>query len=258
MSKNAQPWPARAPRPRAQAARPGRPPRPSAQAARPAPRPRAPEPAPRLPRAPRACRALSRACHLPRAPALAQRPHARVTLQPRAPRAPQCLLTPTACAPQRPLAPRARAPTHDRLHALRAPRACPAPQRAQQPSPLVTIQFLYCDIIFLQPSCNTILQHYSSQPAIQYLLQYTSPSSSVLQYTKPFKPLSCNTIFSLQYKWAVAHSRFFCTKIYIFFFSILTIIIIIISHYFQHLEKSLKSLLKKPFFFILFNTQINL
>ena len=94
-----------------------------------------------------------------------------------------------------------------------APRACPAPparaccaQRAvswpcsvlyRNTAPALglcchnTIFFLYCDTIFLQPSCNTILQYYSSQPAIQ---------TSVLQY-KIFQPslLYCNTMQPLQY-----------------------------------------------------------
>ena len=125
------------------------------------------------------------------------------------------------------------------LHArlLRPARACCL---AQLPSPSVAIQFfLYCDTVFLlQPS----------QPQYKFYCN-TLPSSSVLQYTKPSKPISCNTIFSLATQkkkfltilFGSSHLPFFLHKF--FFFSFLFFI------YFQHYEKSLK-IFKIIFFFL--------
>ena len=158
--------------------------RPSASSAQPVASPRAqvvrPTPRPPAPHAP-ACPARSSAQRARAAPARAPhaRPPARSTgaLLPAAP----------VCAPSAPC-----------VRLLRLACRIVALQRAvsQYSSclrPLLSQYnfFLYCDTIFLQPSCNTILQYYSSQHAIQ---------TSVLQY-KIFQPslLYCNTMQPLQY-----------------------------------------------------------
>ena len=142
-----------------------------------------------------------------------------------------------ACACCAPVHAHARAPT-----ALRAPAPCvPSACCAQQPSPSVAIQY-FCIVIhfFFQPYPTapvTIQKLYRdtlpSQPvSLQYdwtLLQYKPTNFNTLpiathftlrlQYNSTHLSLSCNTIFFLQYKWAVAHFNIFFSA-QIFFFSL--------------------------------------
>ena len=187
------------------------------------PRP-AQAPRPRAPRSPSAClpraqRPALRPCTL--APPVAARPRACARAAQR----------PSAHAAQRPSATPAR-PTHARLPrapctpstpSTHAPRALPAPAARPAQRPFL-LQYSLCLAIQIPLFffLNIILAHCNTIEFLQY------------------------KFFFLQYKWAVAHSKFSAKKIFSIF---LTIIIIIISHYFQHLEKSLKSLKKIVIFF---------
>ena len=226
--------------------RPGR--APSAQAALPGPRPGACRaPAAHAPRAPRAAACRPRACP-PRT-----LPHASA-----------CAPASPACAPSLLPRPAQRPPSRH---------SCLSCDTGSLVSCHCTSQYKFYNTLFSlnQPPLAihpTVLQYdfFLTQPALlafksrntHYLTIQFLPSN--LQYNFVLQlnlHYSCNIIFFfLQYKWAVAHSRFFffCTN---FFFSILTIIIIIIFNYFQHLKKFTKITKNHHFFFIFLDTQTN-
>ena len=90
-----------------------------------------------------------------------------------------------------PARPSSRVPTHARLRAPLAPRACLAPQRAQLPCPWSQYTQVYCDTISLSQAsrlqhkrlyCNTVLP----QPASS--LQY-----NIYCNTLHFPAVYCNT-----------------------------------------------------------------
>ena len=143
-------------------------------------------------RLPRPCRAsLSSRCRLPRAPC-APSANTPIAHRPTPACAPRERLPPARPAPARAL-PARPAPCHGlacRVMAL----CC---NTVQQPiASAVTIQFFYCDTIFLQPfSCNTILQYTSLHPAFScntincIAIQFSS--SQTAQVT--IQMLYCNT-----------------------------------------------------------------
>ena len=153
-----------------------------------APRPRAQLPGRARPApVPRLSRALRPAPRLPPAP-LAQRPHARAARLP-------------------------SAPTHARLRAPRAPSACPTPQRAQQPSPLLTIQFfLYCDIFFFLPSQAYNTTRYNPL-YLDLLLQQPTCFDKPL-YCNTMKPYCITTQPSTSF--IICNTKLYCNTIFFF------------------------------------------
>ena len=150
---------------------------------------------------------------------------------------------------------------------------CRGPVSRHSPAaycPLVTIQLLYCDIIFL-PAQYCLLQF----TAVYCNTKPSPSSSSQSQYTRciaiqiPLANLSCNTLLASlghvkiqillsQYNLGSSPSEFLLQFFFIFhYFFFFSIVPIISSNWKNHL-KLLLLLLLLLLLFIFLNTQINL
>ena len=131
---------------------------------------------------------------------------------------------------------------------------------------LATIQHVYCDTLLPSshcPSCCVTIQFLciktQSLSPLAFLLQYSPTFISAIQnhciatqkplYQPSKTTILQNKIFFHNIIWAVAQKRF-CTKFFFFHYSFF-----LISSYWKNSEKNINTYI---FFFIFFNTQINL